>query len=83
MIGLESIFIGLKTIIYSLPIAIILCLIVYNAINNEANIEFHLPFVPILISYIFVSMLIYIIMKFSLNKLNNQNIIETIRNDNV
>lgn len=83
MIGLESIFIGLKTIIYSLPIAIILCLIVYNTINQEANIEFHLPFVPILISYIFVSMLIYIIMKFSLNKLNNQNIIETIRNDNV
>ena len=83
MIKFESIFIGIKTIVYSLPTSIILCFIVYNTVNSETNIKFNLPFTSILISLIFVSVLIYTIMKHYLNKLNNQNIIETIRNDNI
>lgn len=83
MIKLESVLIGLKTMIYSVPIAMIVCLFLYNIINLEANIEFHLPFIPILIALIFVSLLIYTMMKYCLNKVNNQNMIETIRNDNI
>lgn len=83
MIKFESIFIGIKTIVYSLPTSIILCFIVYNTVNSAKNIKFNLPFTSILISLIFVSVLIYTIMKHYLNKLNNQNIIETIRNDNI
>ena len=83
MIKLESVLIGLKTMIYSVPIAMIVCLFLYNIINLEANIEFHLPFIPILIALIFVSLLIYTRMKYCLNKVNNQNMIETIRNDNI
>ncbi len=69
MIGLESIFIGLKTIIYSLPTATILCLIIHHIINAEIDIEFNFPYIPIIISFIFISIFIYIIMIFSLNKL--------------
>ncbi len=83
MIGLESIFIGLKTIIYSLPTATILCLIIHHIINAEIDIKFNFPYIPIIISFIFISIFIYIIMIFSLNKLKKQNIIETIRNDNI
>ncbi len=83
MIKLESVLIGLKTMIYSVPIAMIVCLFLYNIINLEANIEFHLPFIPILIALIFVSLLIYTMMKYCLNKVNNQNMIETVRNDNI
>ena len=37
----------------------------------------------ILISILFVAVVITIIMKYSMSKINKQNIIETIRNDNI
>lgn len=42
-----------------------------------------LPVKAILISIVFVAIVITIIMKYSMNKINKQNIIETIRNDNI
>ena len=42
-----------------------------------------MPLIPILIAIISVFALIGGIMKYSLNKINKQNIIETIRKDNI
>ena len=42
-----------------------------------------LPIKAICISIIFVAIVIGIIMKYSMSKINKQNIIETIRNDNI
>jgi len=42
-----------------------------------------LPIKAILIAIVFVMIIVGIIMKYSLNKINKQNIIETIRNDNI
>lgn len=41
------------------------------------------PIEAILTSIVFVMIIVGIIMKYSLNKINKQNIIETIRNDNI
>lgn len=45
--------------------------------------EYVVPFNAIIISVIFVMVIVGIIMRYSLNKINKQNIIETIRNDNI
>lgn len=45
--------------------------------------EYVVPFNAIIISIIFVMVIVGIIMRYSLNKINKQNIIETIRNDNI
>ena len=44
---------------------------------------FKLPIQAIIISIIFVMCIVGIIMKYSLSKINKQNIIETIRKDNI
>ena len=44
---------------------------------------YRLPYKGIIISTVVVALLITFIMKFSLNKINKQNIIETIRKDNI
>lgn len=83
MIRLESIFYGLKSLIIGIPIGIILSYGMYIIFRNNMEMEYVLPYKSIVISIVFVVIIIGIIMKYSMSKINKQNIIETIRNDNI
>ena len=83
MIRLESIFYGVKSLIIGIPIGILLSYGMYNVFKDNMQMSYNLPLKAIIISIIFVSIIIGIIMKYSMNKINKQNIIETIRNDNI
>lgn len=83
MIRLESIFYGLKSLIVGIPIGIILSYGMYTIFRNNMEMEYVLPYKSIVISIVFVAVIIGIIMKYSMSKINKQNVIETIRNDNI
>ncbi len=50
---------------------------------NKNKLWIIIPWWPIIISIIFVFIIVGITMKYSLDKINKQNIVETIRNDNI
>lgn len=83
MIRLESIFMGVKSLIFGIPIAIIISKLLHHYTLSNTNLPYKIPIIPILISIIVVFLLIFILMKYSVNKVNKQNIIETIRNENI
>lgn len=83
MIRLENIFYGIKALIFSIPIGIGVSYLIYNAFLNSLSMSYVPPIKAIIISVIFVFVIIGIIMKFAINKINKQNIIDTIRNDNI
>lgn len=83
MIRLESILYGLKSLLIGIPIGIILSYIIYTVFKNSIEVPYVLPWSAIIISTVFVLLIISITMKYSVNKINKQNIIETIRNDNI
>lgn len=83
MIRLESIFYGFKSLFIGIPLGISGSYLIYLAFKGGLEFSYRPPYIAILISILFVSFIISIIMKFSLNKINKQNIIETIRNDNI
>lgn len=83
MIRLESIFYGLKSLIIGIPIGTILSYGMYTVFRNNMEMEYVLPYKSIVISIVFVAVIIGIIMKYSMSKINKQNVIETIRNDNI
>ena len=83
MINLETLFYSSKSLIYGLALGIIGALAINKAIGVRTEMSFSLPYSAILLSIIFVFALVYIIMKYSICKINKQNIIETIRNDNI
>ena len=83
MIRLESILYGLKSLLIGIPIGIILSYLVYKAVSGGIEMEFILPINSIIISIVVVMLLIIFIMRYSLSKINKQNIIETIRKDNI
>ena len=83
MIRLESIFMGIKSLVFSIPIGIILSLIIFKGLGKPIGATYMIPILPIIIAVIAVFLLISIIMKYSISKVNKQNIIETIRNENI
>ena len=83
MIRLESIFYGLKSIIIGLPLGILGSYLLYLAFREGILMEYTFPVMPTVVAIVVVFLLIGGIMKYSLNKINKQNIIETIRKDNI
>ena len=83
MIRLESIFYGTKSLLIGIPIVIALSYAIYKAFAEGTEMGFLFPTNGVIISVVAVFVLIIGIMKYSLNKINKQNIIETIRKDNI
>lgn len=83
MIRLESIMYGAKSLLIGIPLGILGSYGVYKAFAQGVDVGYAIPWLPILISIIFVFIIVGITMKYSLNKINKQNIIETIRKDNI
>ncbi len=83
MIRLESIFMGVKSLIFGIPIGIGISYLIYRSLGNGSGINYELPIFAIVASIIAVFLLITLIMKYSMGKINKQNTIETIRNENI
>ena len=84
MIRLESFFYGTKSLIIGIPIGCLLAYIIYRLLSaDDSSMYFELPYPAILITIIAVFLLIACIMKYSIKKINKQNTIETIRNENI
>ena len=83
MIRLESIFMCSKSLIFGILLGTVISYLIYNSLGKDIGLQYHLPLTAILISIIVVFILITIIMKYSINKINKQNTIETIRNENI
>jgi putative ABC transport system permease protein len=83
MIRLESLFMGVKSLLFSVPIGIGLSYLIYHAFDENQVLKFVLPIKAIIISAMAVFLLITLIMKYSMSKINKQNTIETIRNENI
>ena len=83
MIRLESLFIGIKSLFFGIPIGIALSYVIYHFLSEESGMPYKLPIEAILIAVAVVFILISLIMKYSMSKINKQNTIETIRNENI
>lgn len=85
MVSLESIFYGVKALFIGIPIGILLSYLIYKTFNSGGSmyIAYSIPIKEILIASICVFILLFVIMKYSISKINEQNIIETIRKENI
>ena len=72
---------GVKSLIFGITIGIILSYIMHLA--QDTGMPYKLPIVAIILSICVVFLLISIIMRYSIRKINKQNTIETIRNENI
>lgn len=83
MIRLESLFYGLKSLLIGVPLGLLGGYAIFKATGNTIMLDYSFPTMAVLISIVFVFFVVWLIMKMSISKVNKQNIIETIRNDNI
>lgn len=83
MIRLESLFYGFKSLLIGVPLGLLGGYAIFKATGNTIMLDYSFPTMAVLISIVFVFFVVWLIMKISISKVNKQNIIETIRNDNI
>ena len=84
MINLETIFYSVKSLIYGIALGLVGTFIFYKAFSIKDGLDkLYIPVKPIIISVLAVFILVFIIMRYSMSKINKQNTIETIRNENI
>lgn len=83
MINLETIFYGVKSWIYGTILGLIGTFAMYKAFSVKIEQGIYIPINAIIISAIFVFIFVFIIMRYSISKINKQNTIETIRKENI
>lgn len=84
MIIFESIFFGLKSLLYGLPVGCAISYLFYRSFSNFSNYDhFTLPWNSIIITIVAVFIIVYMTMMYATKKVKKDNILEAIREENI
>ncbi|AST90877.1 cell division protein FtsX [Sutcliffiella cohnii] len=83
MMNYESIFYGLKALLYGLPISIVVMILMYLSFNNTFEYGFSLPWLEIIFVIIAIFVIVGSSMLYSIKKVKKQNIIEGLKQENI
>ena len=81
MIRLESVFYGLKSLLYGLPVSIALCALIYSVLRNDFTFPFFLPIVPILIAVCTIFFIVSLTMLYASSKVKKANIVSALTSE--
>lgn len=84
MLFFESLFFGIKSLIYAIPLSLIVTLLIHLSMSNVISLSnIIIPYSSIIIAILFDFLIVLITMLYSGNKLKKQNIIDEIREENI
>lgn len=84
MLYFESIFFGLKSLLYALPVSIVLVMLVHLSMNNIVTFDrLMLPVKSIIIAIFAVFIIVLMTMMYASSKIKKENILEAIREENI
>ncbi len=83
MMNYECVFYGLKALLFGLPIAFVMNLLIYGSLEGGVDIGFSLPWTHIIISVVSVFLVVFITMMYSMRKVKAENTVDALKNDNL
>lgn len=83
MIYFESLFYGLHTLLFSLPLSVMIMFFIYRSLNSVFITTFTIPMINIIIAVVAVFVVVGSTLLFSTNKIRKQNIIDGLRTENI
>ncbi|WP_440897532.1 ABC transporter permease [Amphibacillus sp. Q70] len=83
MINYESIFYGIKSLLYGLPISVAVMYAIYEAMMLSFDYPFRLPWLSMLYVVIAVFLIVSSAMLYSGSKVKKENIIEALKQENI
>ena len=83
MINYESIFYGVKALLYGLPLSILVMYLIHRSVNHTFAYDFSLPWLSMLYVVIAVFAIVGAAMLYSIAKIRKENIIDTLKQENI
>src|SRR5690606_30135977 len=83
MINYESIFYGIKSLLYGLPISVAVMFLIYRSLMNSFQYAFTLPWVSILYVVAAVFVIVGSAMLYSSAKVKKENIIDALKQESI
>ncbi len=83
MINYESIFYGIKALLYGLPASVLMMLFIYYTLTKQFNFGFMLPWTEIAVAMIAVFLIVSAAMLYSISKVKKENIIDALKQENI
>lgn len=83
ILSFESIFFGLKSLLYGIPVSIAVVYLLYRAFNEAVEQNFVIPWESIGIAILGVFVIVFITMWYASRKIKKENILDAIREENI
>ncbi|MEC5273002.1 ABC transporter permease [Caldifermentibacillus hisashii] len=83
MLNYESIFYGMKALLYGLPISLVIMYLMYRSFSNSFAYRFNLPWVSLLVTILGVFIIVGVTMLYSSSKVKKENIIDALKQENI
>ncbi|MEK5146876.1 FtsX-like permease family protein [Psychrobacillus sp. FSL K6-4615] len=83
MINYESIFYGIKSLLYGLPISIGVIYLIYKALMTSFQFEFTIPWISIIYVIVAVFIIVSITMLYASSKVKKENIIDALKRESI
>ena len=83
MMNYECLLYGMKSLFWGLPVSFAMTYLIYRSINIGYTGDFHLPWSSILVAVLSVFAVVFSTMMYSMRKINRDNPIDAIRNENL
>ncbi|WP_407269774.1 ABC transporter permease [Radiobacillus sp. PE A8.2] len=82
MINYESIFYGVKALLYGLPLSIGVMFLIHKSMQNTFEYAFELPWISILYVVVAIFVIVGAAMLYSIQKVKKENIIDALKQEN-
>lgn len=83
MICFESLFYGIKALIYGLPISFVIMYGIYRITSDHFSTPFQIPWRMVMITVAGIFLILSLTMLYAIARIRKDNIVETIRNESI
>lgn len=84
MMTFESLLYGLKSLLFSLPASLAITYLIYYVVSYSGyEMSFYVPWDKFIVAIISVFIIVALSMIYSMKKVNKENTVETLRNENI
>ena len=83
MIAYESVFYGLKALLYGLPIGLLLMFGIYAAIASAIATGFYILWNQVIVAVISVMLVVGVTMWYSSRKIKKANVVDVLKDENI
>lgn len=83
MICFESLFYGIKALLYGLPISFVIMYGLYRTTSDQFYTPFQIPWRMVILTVVGIFLILSLTMMYAIRRIRKDNIVETIRNESI